>query len=92
MPIYDLVLAASTVAFVAVAWFYWRSAAASVFHPATLYLAFHGLVFVVRPIFARVYDFRTIYASVGFTPSLSGQMIVWVKTWSRKTYWLLRMK
>lgn len=70
MPIYDLVLAASTVAFVAVGWFYWRSAAASVFHPATLYLAFHGLVFVVRPIFARVYDFRTIYASVGFTPSL----------------------
>lgn len=70
MPIYDLVLATSTFAFVALGWFYLRSPGASIFNPATYYLAFHGMVFVIRPIFARVYDFRSIYASVGFVPSL----------------------
>ncbi|QYJ06262.1 O-antigen polymerase [Qipengyuania flava] len=70
MPLYDIVLGGSTFAFLALLAIYLRHPAASIFNPATVYLAFHGLVFVIRPLFARVYDFRSIYASIGFTPSL----------------------
>lgn len=70
MPLYDIVLAGSTVAFLMLVALYLRTASASVFNPATVYLAFHGLVFVVRPIFARIYEFRSIYTSIGFSPSL----------------------
>ena len=49
---------------------------ASIFHPATFYLAFHALVFVVRPIIARIMDYRAIYYFYEFTPSLSDKLTV----------------
>jgi hypothetical protein len=49
---------------------YVRSRYASIFHPITYYLAFHGLVFVVRPCFQYVFDYDSIYILYGFHPTL----------------------
>lgn len=49
---------------------------ASIFHPATFYLAFHGLVFVVRPVIAYLFDYQSIYRAYDFTPTLGEKMTV----------------
>lgn len=73
---YDFLLVATVALFAAVVVGYLRHSAAALFHPATFYLAFHGLVFVVRPIFARVYDYQFIYNLYRFQPSLSDKITV----------------
>ncbi|WP_439362010.1 oligosaccharide repeat unit polymerase [Bradyrhizobium sp. DASA03007] len=45
------------------------SGRASVFHPGTYYLFFHGLVFVGRPIVKYIYDFQLIYGLYKFRPT-----------------------
>ncbi len=42
---------------------------ASVFHPAMVYLAFHGLVFVVRPILVYYFGFDASWIYMGFKAS-----------------------
>ena len=66
---YVSMLAISVLVFIAALYVYLRHPAASVFHPATFYLLFHGLVFVVRPIFAWHYRFDNMYTDIGFLPS-----------------------
>src|SRR5208283_5391885 len=41
---------------------------ASIFHPVTAYLGFHGLVFVLRPILVYYYDFDHIFEYMRFRP------------------------
>ncbi len=41
----------------------------SVFHPAVWYLGFHGLVFVLRPIFVHMFGFDTIWAYMLYRPA-----------------------
>ena len=48
---------------------YWRSGSASLFHPATYYLFFHGLVFTVRPILNEYYRYILVYKVFKFAPS-----------------------
>jgi oligosaccharide repeat unit polymerase len=72
--VYDFSLFLSACIFVAALFLYLRHPAASIFHPATLYLAFHGLVFVLRAITARIYDYESLYKAIGFYPTL------WEKT------------
>ena len=48
--------------------FFW-SGQASVFHPGLIYLGFHGLVFVVRPILVYVFNFDSSWAYMEFKPS-----------------------
>lgn len=43
---------------------------ASLFHPGAFYLAFHGLVFTIRPIIAWYRNYDRLYEIFGFTPSL----------------------
>lgn len=66
---YVSLLVVSVLAFAAALIVYFRHPAASVFHPATFYLLFHGLVFVVRPLFAWHYGYDNIYQLIGFEPS-----------------------
>ncbi|MGH6785203.1 MAG: O-antigen polymerase [Novosphingobium sp.] len=73
---YDLLLAASLLVWLGVGIAYLRHPVASMFHPATIYYAFHGFLFVIRPIFARFYDFQLIYRLYGFHPSLSDKITV----------------
>lgn len=47
---------------------YLRTKWASAFHPVTYYLAFHGIVFVVRPFFQYNYSYHSVYDLYGFYP------------------------
>jgi hypothetical protein len=51
------------------AWFFVQSGRASIFHPFSFYLAFHGVVFVIRPIMERVFAFENVFFYMGFYPS-----------------------
>jgi oligosaccharide repeat unit polymerase len=73
---YDLLLGANVILFVVVAVLYLRHPAASVFHPASIYLAFHGVVFVGRPILSRVYDYRFVYQLYEFQPTWGDRITV----------------
>lgn len=66
---YVALLFASAAIFIVVATIYARKPFASVFHPITFYLIFHGFVFVVRPFFAYAQGYHIIYTSFLFTPS-----------------------
>jgi len=45
-----------------------RSPACNLYHPLTIYLAFHGLVFVLRPLLSWYYDYAMIYELFRFAP------------------------
>lgn len=42
---------------------------ATLFHPCTLYLAFHGIVFVLRPLAVHFLNFDLMWNYIGFYPS-----------------------
>jgi len=67
---YEAMLVLSVVIFIGVIVAYLREPSASIFHPLTFYLMFHGLVFVVRPIVAWHYEFDVVYRAMKFTPTL----------------------
>lgn len=71
---YEIALATSVLCFAGVTVAFARHPAFSVFHPLAFYLAFHGLVFVFRPVVAHVLDFRLIYRVYEFTPSASDKL------------------
>jgi hypothetical protein len=52
-----------------IVWLFMRSRSASLFHPFTWYLVFHGLVFVIRPIVGWIFDFQHIYYLMEFYPT-----------------------
>ena len=73
---YDAALLLSVACWLFVGIYFLRGPNFSVFHPLTCYLAFHGFVFVFRPIVARVMDFQLIYRGYQFTPSASDKLTV----------------
>ena len=73
---YEAALALSVVCFLLVAGYFVRSPSFSLFHPLTFYSAFHGFIFVFRPIIARINDFDHIYRGYQFTPSPSDKLTV----------------
>ncbi|HEX3799017.1 MAG TPA: hypothetical protein VH413_09980 [Verrucomicrobiae bacterium] len=50
------------------------SGQASLLHPSTVYLVFHGLVFVVRPLLVHFLDFNSIWTYIGFQPDESAMI------------------
>lgn len=42
---------------------------ASLFHPATIYLGFHGLVFVIRPFLVHYLNFNSVWLYIGIEPT-----------------------
>ncbi len=73
---YEVCLFLSVVTFLLVGAAFYRTGAFSVFHPLTFYMAFHGLVFVIRPIFAEALDYSIIYRAYQFSPSMSDKITV----------------
>ena len=73
---YEVILAASTLLYAGLVAVYITRPFASFFHPATLYLALHGFLFVLRPIVARLYEFDLIYRLYRFEPSLGDKIAV----------------
>lgn len=73
---YEAALALSVLCFLLVSFTYWRLPTFSVFHPLTLYLAFHGILFVFRPIIAWYGGYDSIYRTYQFFPSMSDKITV----------------
>ena len=73
---YDFLLIASVVVFAATVIAYLRHPAAALSHPASFYLAFHGFIFVFRPLVARWYEFDFVYRLYDFQPSISDKITV----------------
>lgn len=72
---YLVMLAFSVVLFAGVVVWFARSPASSWFHPLTVYLGFHGLVFTIRPLLAYYYDFGFVYKLYQFTPDLHAKVM-----------------
>lgn len=73
---YLVVLIASLMIFCGVTAVYLRSGYFSVFHPFTLYLLFHGVVFVIRPMLSVWLEYEILYRAFRFTPTLSDKITV----------------
>lgn len=73
---YDFLLLTSLVVFIGTGIAYMRHPAASLAHPASFYLAFHGFIFVFRPLVARWYEFDFVYRLYEFQPSLENKITV----------------
>jgi hypothetical protein len=73
---YEIALIFSVACFCVVGAYYLRSPQCSVFHPLTIYMLFHGLVFVIRPILSTLLGYEQIYRAYQFTPSPSDKLIV----------------
>jgi len=73
---YDFLLIANSLVWLALVIFYVRQPCASAFHPVSAYLLFHFIVFVFRPIIAWVEDYREIYRVYRFTPSMEDKVVV----------------
>ena len=73
---YDFLLIASTIVFIATVIVYLRQPAAGLAHPASFYLLFHGFIFVFRPLLARYYDFDLVYRLYQFQPSIDDKITV----------------
>jgi hypothetical protein len=65
----DIALAAQVVVWLIVIGLFLASRQASLFHPVTWYLAFHGLVFVARPILVQDFGFDFIWNYMIFRPT-----------------------
>ena len=65
---YPALLLVGLIVFALVALYYARQPACSWFHPLTIYLGFHGLVFVIRPILSWYFDYSLIYRVFEFSP------------------------
>ena len=65
----DIALCAQVIVWLIVIGVFFASGEASLFHPATWYLAFHGLVFVLRPILVHVFDFDFMWNFMVFHPT-----------------------
>ena len=71
-----VLLFASAAIYITVLMIYANSKFASVYHPISFYLLFHGFVFVVRPFFAYFDSYYNIYWAFRFTPSADTKVIV----------------
>ncbi|MGE3689826.1 MAG: O-antigen polysaccharide polymerase Wzy [Novosphingobium sp.] len=71
---YETALTLSVATFLVAGFYFFRHPAFSIFHPLTIYMAFHGVVFVLRPVWAWYAEFRAIYGYFSFTPSLEDKL------------------
>src|SRR6266852_2011839 len=65
----EALLAIQTVIWLMVSLMFLRSPRGSVFHPFAFYLAFHGVVFVLRPIMERTFGFDLVFYSMRYYPT-----------------------
>lgn len=66
---YDTLLLANLLLWLALAAHFFTRPNASVYHPAVYYLFFHGLIFVFRPFVAYYRDYNLIYRAYEFIPT-----------------------
>lgn len=73
---YEVAMAFSVICYLAVVLYFVRSEAFSLFHPLTFYAAFHGFIFVFRPIVAWNLEYRQIYRTFDFVPTPADKLTV----------------
>ena len=73
---YEFLLLASTGIWAITALVYMQRPCASMFHPLTYYLAFHFLIFVVRPPLVYFREYDVIYRVYEFQPSMEDKTTV----------------
>jgi oligosaccharide repeat unit polymerase len=76
IAMYETALAFSVLCLGLVGFYFLRSPYFNLFHPLTIYIAFHGFIFVIRPILALIYDYQYIYRGYDFNPSASDKLTV----------------
>jgi hypothetical protein len=64
----EVALIAQVILWLIMIWIFAVSRQASIFHPVTAYLAFHGLVFVLRPILVDSFGFDSSWGYMDFKP------------------------
>ena len=69
MSYLELALVGQVLLWLILAGVFLASRQASIFHPLSVYLAFHGVVFVVRPILIHLLNFDTIFTYMEINPS-----------------------
>jgi len=72
--LYEALLIASLILLICVTAVYVKSGQGSIYHPATIYIGFHGVVFVIRPIIAYINDYDFLYKAYQFAPSMSDKI------------------
>ena len=68
MSLVELALVAQLLVWLAVLGVFLASGQASVFHPVTVYLGFHGLVFVARPFLVDFMTFDSVWKYMNYQP------------------------
>ena len=69
MSTLELALLGQVLVFVTVAGIFLATGQASLFHPLTFYLGFHGLVFVLRPLLVHYLNFDTLWQYMQMVPT-----------------------
>lgn len=69
MSTLELALLAQLLVFLTVTGVFLATGQASIYHPLTVYLGFHGLVFVVRPLLVHYLNFDTVWRYMLIQPS-----------------------
>ena len=69
MAAFELALYAQTILWLVVLGLFLASGQASLFHPSMLYLFFHALVFVLRPMLVYYLGFDSIWRYIGIQPT-----------------------
>ena len=73
---YEILLAANLLLWLALVFHYVSRPQASVFHPAGYYLFFHGLVFTFRPFLVYYRGYEAIYRGYQFMPTIEDKSTV----------------
>ena len=77
---YEIVLAANALLWLSITFYYVRLPIASVFHPVSYYLFFHGFIFTFRPIVVYIQQYTELYNGYGFFPSQQDKITVILAT------------
>lgn len=74
------VLAFQAAIWLAIGYLFIRSRSASIFHPFSFYLAFHGVVFVIRPIMEQLFGFEHTFFQMRFYPTEEQEQLALILT------------
>jgi oligosaccharide repeat unit polymerase len=73
---YEVLLIANVLLWLALVFLYIKTPIASVFHPISYYLFFHGFVFTFRPIVVYLQGYTSLHIAYQFSPSLDDKITV----------------
>jgi len=68
VPVFELALTGQALLFLIIIGVFLATGQATIFHPLTIYLGFHALVFVIRPLLICVFNFDHEFVYMGIRP------------------------